>query len=79
MMRRTACGTTTKRIVSVYERPSERARRRLAPVDALDAGAVHLGDVRAVDEREGEHGQPEHAVRSSTTGRPVRGSPNTIM
>ena len=24
-MRRTACGTTTKRIVSVYERPSERA------------------------------------------------------
>ena len=54
---------------------TERAgARRLAPVDALDAGAVHLGDVRAVDERERDHAQPEHGTRSRTTGRSVRGS-----
>ena len=41
-------------------RQAERARGRgLAPVHALEPGAVHLGDVRAVHEHERERAEPE--------------------
>ena len=52
MTRRTACGMTTNR--SAWRvREAERARcSRLARVHRVDAGAVHLGHVRRVDEHE---------------------------
>ena len=55
----------------------------LAPVDALEPGPVHLGDVRAVHEHECERAEPEELrVRRScarrTARRPRAGSRSTI-
>ena len=57
-------------------------RRRLAPVDALEPGAVHLRDVGAVDQRERQHGEPEPlavAAEVEKRGSSASGKPNTTM
>ena len=50
--RRTACGTTTWRIVCEYVNPERTRRGGLAPVHRLDARAVHLGHICAIRQAE---------------------------
>ena len=65
---RTACGRTTRRIVSRVGHPECARRLDLAARDGLDAGPEDLGHVRAVVE--GERHDPQHDQRD--LGEPSR-------
>ena len=61
--RRTACGRITRRSVCQRAQPERSRGRLLARVDRLDACAVHLGDVRAVDQHERDDAPEDHRRR----------------
>ena len=62
--RRTACGSTTCRIVCAVGQPERAGRGALARVHRLDAGPEHLGDVRRVGEHQRDRAEHDRRGRA---------------